>query len=105
MNTSHALGFVGSGLVMLLLPALAPSWVASESIYGPEGRAWWLVGMGSLQAVGGLCFVLRQAGHWFLKPGPVRLSPEVEVEPAPAWARATFRPTAVRRMSLPHVRA
>lgn len=95
MNTAHAFGFVVMGLVMMALPFVAPEWVASQSIYGSDGRAWWLLGMGGLQVSGGLAFAMREGWRWITRPRPAVFAEERESVPAPVWARETYYP--VRR--------
>ncbi|GAB1488115.1 hypothetical protein MASR2M8_05580 [Opitutaceae bacterium] len=102
MNIAHAFGFLAIGLIMLALPFVAPEWVASQSIYGSDGRTWWLFGMGGLQICGGLAFVVREGWRKLIKPRPAVLVEEREFMPAPVWARETFY---VARRDLRPVRA
>lgn len=59
MNFSNALGFVGLGLTMWLLPLLAPGWFPHRAVDGSSTRALWCELMGLLQFGMGMAFVIR----------------------------------------------
>jgi hypothetical protein len=59
MNIGNAFGFVGFGLVMWLLPALAPQWFPATSIDGSSARALWIQIMAVVQGAIGAIFLLR----------------------------------------------
>ncbi len=96
---------MGLGLAMLALGLLAPQWVASDSIYGPEGRQWWLLGMGAINAAGGFAFLLRESWTFLAQPRAAAPVEDVEAEPVAPWAReiparaaGDFRPGRARRV-------
>lgn len=59
MNFSNALGFVGIGLTMWLLPLLAPGWFPPNAVDGSSTRALWSEFMGLLQFGMGMAFLIR----------------------------------------------
>lgn len=61
MNSANAFGFLGVGLAMWLLPALAPSWFTHVAIDGSSTRALWLQVMGPVQVAIGLWFLGQRA--------------------------------------------
>src|ERR1043166_1891116 len=79
MNTGNALGFLGFGAIMGLLPAVAPSWFPATGIDGSSARALWLQMMGVVQATMGLFFLVRLQ----LIPAAIR------------WLASELRPAAV----------
>lgn len=92
MNHTDAVGFVGVGMTMLALPFVAPGWVDSASIYGPEGRAWWLFGMGTLNTAGGLGYLTRGVWQALVRSRAAAQQGEEAFEPAPVWAREIAAP-------------
>ena len=77
MNAHNAWGFFSFGLVMGLLPVLAPAWFPPIGIDGSSGRALWLELMGAVQvALGGLRVLqdlaLPALARWLaLAPSPL----------------------------------
>jgi phosphate/sulfate permease len=54
MNTAHALGFFALGLVMLLIPVVAPGSFPGHGPDGSNAQALWLAVMGGVQLAIGL---------------------------------------------------
>lgn len=88
MNTPNAFGFVALGLLMKLLPQLAPSLVASDNTlaWGESSRALWLAFMGAVLIFTGGAFLLRLVWRWMVRPRPVPML-RPAMEPAPTWVR------------------
>ncbi len=63
MNFANALGFVGFGITMWLLPHLAPGWFPHTAIDGSSTRALWVQMMGFVQCTLGLGFALHHATY------------------------------------------
>jgi hypothetical protein len=89
MNTRHAWGFLSLGLVMGLVPMVAPAWFPPSGMDGSSTRALWLELMGLVQTVLGGGRVT-----WHLAaPAIVRW---LAVAPAPRAAVVPFAPAADR---------
>ena len=59
MNNANALGFVLFGLVMWLLPQLAPQWFPAGALDGSSTRALWTQTMAVVQGAVGCAFLIR----------------------------------------------
>ncbi len=82
MNLRNAWGFLSFGLVMGLLPLLAPAWFPPTGMDGTSARALWLELMGAVQALLGGVRVLWQVAvpaaiRWltFVPPPPAVVVP------------------------------
>jgi hypothetical protein len=84
MNMRNAVGFLSFGLVMGLLPVLAPAWFPPAGIDGSSARALWLEVMGAVQTALGAGWLLgplamRTTVRW-LAPRPSPVAPMVPFE-------------------------
>jgi hypothetical protein len=59
MNTGNALGFFSFGVVMWIVPFLAPSLFTHLAIDGSSSRALWMQVMGTVQVFLGGAFLVR----------------------------------------------
>jgi hypothetical protein len=96
MNIRNAWGFLSFGLVMGLLPLLAPTWFPPTGIDGSSARAMWLQLMGVVQtALGGVVvlgqFVVPVAIRWlaFVPPTPAMLLPFEQEAAEPEFDEAS----------------
>jgi hypothetical protein len=68
MNPRHGIGFLAFGLLMWLLPAMAPDRFPSPAFGGMNGSAMWLEGMGIIQILfGGTLLVRYCVWPWLLR--------------------------------------
>lgn len=88
MNLRNAWGFLSFGLVMGLLPVLAPTWFPPTGTDGTSARALWLELMGVVQTLLGGVRVLWQVAvpaaiRWLaFVPSPPAVVVPFEPEPA-----------------------
>lgn len=88
MNLPNAFGFIALGLLMKLLPQLAPPLVVSDDTlaWGESSRGLWLAFMGAVLIFTGGAFLLRSVWRWAVRPRPgPMLRPGME--PAPTSIR------------------
>ena len=98
MDPRHGIGFFVFGLLMWLLPAMAPGRFPSPAFGGMNGSAMWLEGMGIVQILFGGTLLLR----YCVWPWLLRWSASAKAAgTAPAFAppkapHAGLRPVRVR---------
>lgn len=61
MNNGNAVGFVGVGAAMWLLPFLVPAWFPHVAVDGSSTRAIWVQAMGLVELAIGATYLAR---HW-----------------------------------------
>jgi hypothetical protein len=96
MNTGNAIGFVGLGALMWILPLVLPGWFPPLAIDGTSTRALWLESMGVVQLAIGLSYLTRHCVvpavlHW-LAAAPAEWSDAPVPDNAARVSRRTHRP-------------
>ena len=107
MDPRHGIGFFGLGLLMWLLPAMAPDWFPAPAFGGMNGSALWLEGMGIFQILFGGTLLLRYCAWPWLLRSAAGAKPAGTARTAPAFAAPKARPAGLRpvrvRANLPVV--
>lgn len=96
MNTANASGFFGLGLVMWLLPLLAPGWFPHVAVDGSSTRALWIQAMGMVQCCIGAGYLFHFANlaiRTWLESLAIQLAQRRAVWAAEreAWANGVVR--------------